>query len=94
MYSFYFDYYLKVDSARYGIIGAFKTNRMIKAGEEFFSNYGPSYANILGKSLSPNKRWYHESWKKFKEEHPDEIKLIEKFETRNMKLQKKIEKMF
>ena len=57
---------------------------MIKAGEEFFSNYGPGYANILEKSLSPNKRWYHVSWKKFKEEHPNKIKLIENFETRNM----------
>ena len=90
MFSFYFCYYLKVDSARYGIIGAFITSRIIKEGEEFFINYGPAYDNVLGRSRSPNKRWYHELWKKFKEDHPNQIKLIENFETRNMKLLKRI----
>ena len=80
MFSFYFCFYLKVDSARYGIIGAFVTNRMVKVGEELFSNYGPDYANILEKSGNPKKIWYHELWKKFKEQHPDQIKYIEHFE--------------
>ena len=56
---------------------------MIKEGEELFSNYGPTYANILGKSSNPKMRWYHELWKKFKEHHSDKIKFIEYFEKVN-----------
>ena len=76
-------YYLKVDSARYGIIGAFVSNRIIKVGEELLINYGAIYANILGKSDNPKMIWYHELWKKFKEQHPDEINYIEYFEKLN-----------
>ena len=59
------------------------TNRIIKVGEELFINYGPAYANILGKSGNSKKIWYHELWKKFKEQHPDEINYIEYFEKLN-----------
>ena len=84
-------YYLKVDSARYGIIGAFVSNRIIKVGEELFINYGPIYANILERSGNPKKIWYHELWKKFKEHHPDQIKYIEYFEKLNkQRLSKKM----
>ena len=84
----FFDYdylILKVDSARYGIIGGFVTNQIINVGEEIFTNYGPEYANILGKPSNPKKIWYYELWKKFKEQHPYQIEYIEYFEEVNMK---------
>ena len=74
---------MQVDSARYGVIGAFVTNRIIKVGEELFTNYGPGYAHIVGKPDNPKKIWYYDLWKKFKEQHSDQIKFIEYFEKVN-----------
>ena len=37
----------------------------------------------MGKSDNPKKMWYYELWKKFKEEHPDKIEYITRFEDTN-----------
>ena len=76
----------QVDSARYGIIGAYVTNQFIKKGEEVFSNYGPRYANLLEKDINPTKGWYFSLWQKFKEEHPNEKIFIKNFEDINKKI--------
>ena len=81
-----------MDSARYGIIGAFVTNQFIKKGEEVFSNYGYGYATILGKSENSKRMWYYDLWKKFKEENPDQSILIKNFEDANREFFKIISK--
>ena len=73
----------QVDSARYGIIGAYVTNQFIKKGEEVFANYGPVYANLLRKPSNPKTMWYYLLWQKFKEDHPDQISYIKRFEDIN-----------
>ena len=65
------------------MIGAFVTKHMIQEGEELFTNYGPGYAHIVGKPDNPKKIWYYDLWKKFKEQHSDQIKFIEYFEKVN-----------
>ena len=79
---------MKVDSARYGIIGAFVTKQFIKKDAELFSNYGPNYANVLGKSGNPLKVWYFELWKKFKEDNPDLTGHIKFFEDKSREMLK------
>ena len=74
---------MQVDSARYGVIGAFVTKHMIQEGEELFSNYGPGYAHVVEKSDNPKNIWYYDLWKQFKEQHSDQIKYIEYFEKVN-----------
>ena len=72
-----------MDSVRYGIIGAYVTNKMIKMGEELFANYGPTYANLLEESGNPETMWYYSLWKKFKEENPDKLQYIKYYEDIN-----------
>ena len=70
---------LQVDSARYGIIGCYITERNISKGEEILLDYGPNYAKLHERD--PTQSWYHDLWQKFKDDHPEQKQRIDLYET-------------
>ena len=59
------------------------TNQNIKKHAELFIDYGPKYLNLLEKPKNPQKAWYYELWKKFKQHHSDQWKYIFLMEQQN-----------
>jgi hypothetical protein len=57
---------------RYGLVGAFETNRPIKAGEQIFSDYG--YINVRQIRAYPYE-WFYDEWQDFKAKNPDHLKV-------------------
>jgi SET domain-containing protein len=55
---------IKLDSPRYGLIGAFYTNKPIKAGEDILSDYGYALKNFKGDECDEGREWYKEEIKK------------------------------
>jgi hypothetical protein len=60
------------DSLRYGLIGSFRTNKPIKAGEQIFSDYG--YRRERIRKMFPHE-WFYDEWQDFKSNYPDHWKV-------------------
>lgn len=64
----------QLDSVRNGIIGAFKTTRAVKAGEQLFSNYGYSQRCMM--QYCAGMEWYRDEWLNYSANFNEHAELV------------------